>query len=222
MVAGIRAETRSKYVIDRLLMSGRPLWVQVCWLLLLSISFGLLVGGVAWLRMLPKPISLPQRPLEFVESVPARPVPVAQPVVAVAVPAVLGVSPSVPSAVAPAPALVGTQLSVGGVGQLLPLSGAPLGLPAAAALCAAHGLHLPSITALQALWAEHTQGRPSNVELCSQQGWPLAKLCGGSALQAEYWSDEQQEGLLQTVNLFTGQARGRLENFPAQVACMRE
>jgi hypothetical protein len=45
MVAGIRAETRSKYVIDRLLMTGRPLWVQVCWLLLLSISFGLLVGG---------------------------------------------------------------------------------------------------------------------------------------------------------------------------------
>lgn len=219
-MVGIRAGARSNSGLDRLLMFGRPLWVQLCWLQLLSISFGMLLGYVAWLWMSPKPIGLPLLPLTVVQSVPAQHVPVAQP--AVAMPAVLSVSPGAPSAVAPAPAVVGARLTVGGAVQLLPLSGVPQGWPVSEALCAAHGLRLPSVTALQALWAEHTQGRPSNVELCSQHAWPLAKLCGGSALQAEYWSDEQQDGLLQTVNLFTGQARGRLENFQAQVACMRK
>lgn len=113
------------------------------------------------------------------------------------------------------------MLTVNGFGELSPAD-VEMGWQAAARHCAGQGLRLPSVAALQALWQQQTQGRPSNAELCAKAGWPLGKLCGGTADQAEYWSRDRQAGYPQAVNLFNGLVRARHADAPLHLACSRD
>lgn len=202
--------------LDTLLAMDLPWPLRLAWYLCLSSSFGLLLAWLAgnW-QPAAVPVVAPSPEPPAMPSLPSAPAPVSIPAGA---PPALPVKPSAPPAAA-----LGQALKVQGFGALSPAPAAlELDWQAAAEHCAAQGLRLPTVPALQALWLQHTQGRPSNAELCSRAGWPLARLCGGSTTQAEYWSRDRQAGYPQAVNLFNGLARARHAEAPLQLACVDE
>lgn len=198
----------SRRWLDTLLARGTPWPLRLLWYLGLSSFFGLLVAWLAQSVLIP--VARPVPPELRAVQAPAGPLPVEPTsLTATAVPA-------------PTPPTVGGKvLTVNGFGELSPAD-VEMGWQAAARHCAGQGLRLPSVAALQALWQQQTQGRPSNAELCAKAGWPLGKLCGGTAEQAEYWSRDQQQGYPQVVSLFNGLARVRDAEAPLQLACIDE
>lgn len=193
----------SHRLLDRFLGMGLPWPMRLSWYVGLSSAWGLLLFWFAsmWLppasqRMIQSTAGQSETFTEAPEAV------VLQPISSSAQP-------------------VGKTLTSIGFGELM-ATGLELDWQAAKEHCTAQGMRLPSVAALQALWQLQTHRRPSNAELCTQAGWPLAKLCGGSAGQAEYWSLGEQLDVPQTVNLFNGVARVRHANARMHLACSRD
>ena len=94
--------------------------------------------------------------------------------------------------------------------------------------CNGLGARLPTSAELQQVFADSTSsptnypnsGNVTNLEMCSEHGWPLDGHCGGSG--HAYWSSTPDgAGSHDVVNLFRGSAGSNGGTNTSQVACIR-